>query len=77
METAQTKFEIISFSGMFGTNYLFPEVLYSRVQLALGEFEVLTDARLISWSNTSKPVLSVTLFGRCFRVQKISFSQNY
>ncbi|CAM9942443.1 unnamed protein product [Bubo scandiacus] len=66
VETAQTKFERFSLSGTFGTNYVFPEVLYSGVQLAPGEFEVLTDGRLISRTSTSKPVLSVTLFGRWY-----------
>ncbi|XP_009989181.1 PREDICTED: pantetheinase-like [Tauraco erythrolophus] len=66
VETAQTKFEMFSLSGTFGTNYVFPEVLYSGVQLAPGEFEVLTDGRLISRTTTSKPVLSVTLFGRWY-----------
>ncbi|NXC70531.1 VNN1 Pantetheinase, partial [Anhinga anhinga] len=41
VETAQTKFEMFSLSGTFGTNYVFPEVLYSGVQLATGEFEVM------------------------------------
>lgn len=41
VETAQTKFEMFSLSGTFGTNYVFPEVLYSGVQLAPGEFEVM------------------------------------
>ncbi|XP_042652080.1 pantetheinase [Tyto alba] len=47
VEMAQTKFEVFSLSGTFGTNYVFPEVLYSGVQLAPGEFQVLTDGRLI------------------------------
>ncbi|KAM9261066.1 LOW QUALITY PROTEIN: pantetheinase-like [Cariama cristata] len=62
VETAQTKFEMFSLSGTFGTNYVFPEVL----QLAPGEFKVLTDGRPISRTSTSKPVLSVTLFGRWY-----------
>ncbi|NXE78005.1 VNN1 Pantetheinase, partial [Cochlearius cochlearius] len=66
VETAQTRFERFSLSGTFGTNYVFPEVLYSGVQLAPGEFEVLNDGRLISRASTSKPVLSVTLFGRWY-----------
>uniref|UniRef100_A0A8B9MGX8 CN hydrolase domain-containing protein n=1 Tax=Accipiter nisus TaxID=211598 RepID=A0A8B9MGX8_9AVES len=41
VETAETKFEMFSLSGTFGTNYVFPEVLYSGVQLAPGEFEVM------------------------------------
>ncbi|XP_009317408.1 PREDICTED: LOW QUALITY PROTEIN: pantetheinase-like [Pygoscelis adeliae] len=66
VETAQTKFEMFSLSGTFGTNYVFPEVLYSGVQLAPGEFQVLHDGCLINWTSTSKPVLSVTLFGRWY-----------
>uniref|UniRef100_A0A8V0XW73 CN hydrolase domain-containing protein n=2 Tax=Gallus gallus TaxID=9031 RepID=A0A8V0XW73_CHICK len=65
-ETAETKFAMFSLSGTFGTNYVFPEVLYSGVQLAPGEFEVLSDGRLQSKNGTSKPLLTVTLFGRCY-----------
>uniref|UniRef100_A0A8C3B865 CN hydrolase domain-containing protein n=1 Tax=Cairina moschata TaxID=8855 RepID=A0A8C3B865_CAIMO len=61
VETAQTKFDMFSLSGTFGTNCAFPEVLYSGVQLAPGEFEVLS---VISQTGTSEPVLSITLFGR-------------
>ncbi|KAM6126824.1 pantetheinase-like [Pterocles gutturalis] len=66
VEMAQTKFEMFSLSGTFGTNYVFPEVLYSGVQLAPGEFEVLCDGRLESKHGTSKPLLTVTLFGRLY-----------
>ncbi|KAM6407380.1 LOW QUALITY PROTEIN: pantetheinase-like [Pluvialis apricaria] len=66
VETAQTKFEMFSLSGTFGTNYIFPEVLYSGVELAPGEFEVLPDGCLISRMSTLKPVLSVILFGRWY-----------
>ncbi|XP_074675166.1 pantetheinase isoform X3 [Strix aluco] len=66
VETAQTKFERFSLSGTFGTNYVFPEVLYSGVQLAPGEFEVLNDGRLISKTRPTKPVVTVTLFGRWY-----------
>ncbi|XP_054052446.1 pantetheinase-like [Rissa tridactyla] len=67
VETAQTKFEMFSLSSTFGTNYVFPEVLYSVVELApQGGFQVLTDGHLISRTSTSKPVLSVTLFGRWY-----------
>ncbi|KAM6272828.1 pantetheine hydrolase VNN2-like [Spheniscus humboldti] len=66
VETAQTKFEMFSLSGTFGTNYVFPEVLYSGVQLAPGEFEVLRDGRLKSKHGTSKPLVTVTLFGRLY-----------
>ncbi|XP_069707970.1 pantetheine hydrolase VNN2-like [Phaenicophaeus curvirostris] len=66
VEMAQTKFEMFSLSGTFGTNYVFPEVLYSGVQLAPGEFEVLHDGRLKSKHGTSKPLLTATLFGRLY-----------
>lgn len=66
VETAQTKFETFSLSGTFGTNYVFPEVLYSGVQLAPGEFEVLRDGRLKSKHGTSKPLITATLFGRLY-----------
>lgn len=66
VETAQTKFDMFSLSGTFGTNYVFPEVLYSGVQLAPGEFEVLKDGRLISKTAPTKPVVTVTLFGRWY-----------
>ncbi|NXX38208.1 VNN1 Pantetheinase, partial [Tricholaema leucomelas] len=66
VETAQTEFEMFSLSGTFGTNYVFPEVLYSGVQLAPGEFEVLNDGRLISKTRPTKPVITVTLFGRWY-----------
>ncbi|NXD06392.1 VNN2 protein, partial [Nothocercus nigrocapillus] len=64
VETAETKFDMFSLSGTFGTDYVFPEVLYSGVQLAPGEFEVLRDGRLKSKHSSSKPLLTVTLFGR-------------
>lgn len=66
VETAQTEFEMISLSGTFGTNYVFPEVLYSEVQLAPGEFEVLNDGRFVSKTRPTKPVVTVTLFGRWY-----------
>ncbi|XP_041872273.1 pantetheinase-like isoform X1 [Corvus kubaryi] len=66
VETAQTKFEMFSLSGTFGTSYVFPEVLYSGVQLAPGEFEVLRDGRLKSKHATSKPLVTATLFGRLY-----------
>ncbi|NXA47123.1 VNN1 Pantetheinase, partial [Nothocercus julius] len=66
VETAQTKFDLFSLSGTFGTNYVFPEVLYSDIQLAPGEFEVLRDGRLISKTGPTKPVVTVTLFGRWY-----------
>uniref|UniRef100_A0A8C6IVB6 Uncharacterized protein n=1 Tax=Melopsittacus undulatus TaxID=13146 RepID=A0A8C6IVB6_MELUD len=66
VETAQTKSEMFSLSGTFGTNYVFPEVLYSGVQLAPRESEVLTDGCLITQTSTSKTVLIVTLLGRWY-----------
>ncbi|NWV36654.1 VNN1 Pantetheinase, partial [Grantiella picta] len=66
VEMAQTKFEMFSLSGTFGTSYVFPEVLYSGVQLAPGEFEVLNDGRLISKTKPTKPIITVTLFGRWY-----------
>ncbi|XP_033368672.1 vascular non-inflammatory molecule 2-like [Parus major] len=75
MEIAQTKFEMFSLSGTFGTSYVFPEVLYSGVQLAPGEFQVLTDGRLISRNATSQAVLTVTLFGRWYEKDPPSTDQ--
>uniref|UniRef100_A0A6I8MYI7 Vanin 1 n=1 Tax=Ornithorhynchus anatinus TaxID=9258 RepID=A0A6I8MYI7_ORNAN len=66
VETALTKFEMVSLSGTFGTQYVFPEVLLSGIQLAPGEFQVLSDGRLVSENGLSKPVLTVTLFGRWY-----------
>ncbi|NWV71493.1 VNN1 Pantetheinase, partial [Malurus elegans] len=66
VETAQTEFEMFSLSGTFGTSYVFPEVLYSGVQLAPGEFEVLSDGRLMSKTKPTKPIIAVALFGRCY-----------
>uniref|UniRef100_A0A8D0GS56 CN hydrolase domain-containing protein n=1 Tax=Sphenodon punctatus TaxID=8508 RepID=A0A8D0GS56_SPHPU len=64
--TAQTTFESFSLSGTFGTSYVFPEVLLSGIHLAPGEFQILSDGRLVSENGTSKPVLTVTLFGRVY-----------
>ncbi|KAM3675178.1 pantetheinase-like isoform 1-T2 [Ammospiza maritima maritima] len=75
VEMAQTKFDVFSLSGTFGTSHVFPEVLYSGVQLAPGEFEVLADGRLINRNATSKPVLSVTLFGRWYEKDPPSMDQ--
>ncbi|XP_077208668.1 pantetheinase-like [Paroedura picta] len=66
VDTARTKFDYFSLSGTFNTSYVFPEVLLTGTQLAPGEFEVLSDGRLISSRGLSKPVLSVALFGRWF-----------
>uniref|UniRef100_A0A452F2I0 Pantetheinase n=1 Tax=Capra hircus TaxID=9925 RepID=A0A452F2I0_CAPHI len=66
VETASTRFEMFSLSGTFGTQYVFPEVLLSEIQLAPGEFQVSSDGRLFSLKPTSGPVLTVTLFGRLY-----------
>ncbi|XP_062981781.1 pantetheinase-like [Elgaria multicarinata webbii] len=63
---AHTHFKAYSLSGTFNTNYVFPEVLLSGVQLAPGQFQILSDGRLISQNDTSQPLLSVTLFGRWY-----------
>ncbi|ELW69447.1 Pantetheinase [Tupaia chinensis] len=39
VETASTRFEMFSLSGTFRTQYVFPEVLLSEIQLAPGEFQ--------------------------------------
>ncbi|XP_029452439.1 pantetheinase [Rhinatrema bivittatum] len=66
-ENSLTMFEEFSLSGTFSTNYVFPEVLLSGVQLAPGDFQVLIDGRLISKSRIStKPILTITLFGRWY-----------
>ncbi|XP_038597617.1 vascular non-inflammatory molecule 2 [Tachyglossus aculeatus] len=64
VETALTRFEMYSLSGTFGTQYVFPEVLLSEIQLAPGEFQVLRDGRLVNHNGISKPILTATLFGR-------------
>ncbi|XP_062834577.1 pantetheinase isoform X2 [Anolis carolinensis] len=67
VDTAQTSFDSFSLSGTFNTSYVFPEVLLTETQLAPGEFQVLTDGRLISKRKLSKPVLCVALFGRWYQ----------
>ncbi|XP_077000135.1 pantetheinase-like [Tamandua tetradactyla] len=66
VETASTRFEMFSLSGTFGTQYVFPEVLLSDIQLAPGEFQVSSDGRLFSLKPPSRPILTVTLFGRVY-----------
>ncbi|KAM9666634.1 LOW QUALITY PROTEIN: pantetheinase-like [Trichechus inunguis] len=66
VEAASTRFEMFSLSGTFGTQYVFPEVLLSEVQLAPGEFQVSSDGHLFSLKPTSGPVLTMTLFGRWY-----------
>ncbi|XP_053565099.1 pantetheinase [Bombina bombina] len=64
---SKTRFESFSLSGNFSTNYVFPEVLLSGVNLAPGMFQVLPDGRLKSRrSISSKALLSATLFGRWY-----------
>ncbi|XP_053448554.1 pantetheinase isoform X2 [Nycticebus coucang] len=71
-EVASTRFEMFSLSGTFGTPYVFPEVLLSEIQLAPGEFQVSSDGRLLSLKPTSRPVLTVTLFGRLYEKDRPS-----
>ncbi|XP_062980737.1 pantetheinase-like [Elgaria multicarinata webbii] len=66
VDSAHTRFDYVSLSGTFNTSYVFPEVLLTETQLAPGEFQVLNDGRLVSNHPISKPVLSVSLFGRWF-----------
>ncbi|XP_045150506.1 pantetheinase isoform X1 [Echinops telfairi] len=66
VETASTRFERFSLSGTFATQYVFPEVLLSEVQLAPGGFQVSSDGQLSSLKPSSGPVLTVTLFGRWY-----------
>jgi pantetheine hydrolase len=40
IETALTRFEMFSLSGTFGTKYVFPEVLLSKIHLSPEKFEV-------------------------------------
>ncbi|XP_006885040.1 PREDICTED: vascular non-inflammatory molecule 2 isoform X2 [Elephantulus edwardii] len=66
VETAATRFEMFSLSGSFGTEYVFPEVLLSKIRLSPGKFEVLKDGRLVNKNGTSGPILTVSLFGRWY-----------
>ncbi|XP_004483701.1 pantetheinase [Dasypus novemcinctus] len=72
VETASTRFDMFSLSGTFGTQYVFPEVLLSEIQLAPGEFQVSSDGRLFSLQPISKPILTVTLFGRVYEKDSTS-----
>ncbi|XP_030052418.1 pantetheinase isoform X2 [Microcaecilia unicolor] len=72
VETSSTFFKEFSLSGTFGTNYVFPEVLFSGVQLAPETFKVLKDGRLISQSSvSSKPLLTATLYGRWYEKDSV------
>ncbi|KAM7135099.1 pantetheine hydrolase VNN2 [Molossus nigricans] len=66
VETALTRFNMFSLSGTFGTEYVFPEVLLTKVRLSPGKFEVLKDGRLVNKNGSSEPLLSVSLFGRWY-----------
>ncbi|XP_032956316.1 pantetheinase-like isoform X3 [Rhinolophus ferrumequinum] len=72
VETASTRFDMFSLSGTFGTQYVFPEVLLSEIQLAPGEFQVSSDGCLFSLKPLSGPVLTVTLFGRLYEKDQAS-----
>ncbi|XP_057595107.1 pantetheine hydrolase VNN2-like isoform X2 [Hippopotamus amphibius kiboko] len=66
VETALTRLEMFSLSGTFGTEYVFPEVLLTDINLAPGKFEVLKDGRLVNKNGLSEPILTVSLFGRWY-----------
>ncbi|XP_008056798.1 vascular non-inflammatory molecule 2 isoform X2 [Carlito syrichta] len=66
VETASTRFAMFSLSGTFGTEYVFPEVLLTKIHLSPGKFEVLKDGRLINKNGSSEPILTVSLFGRWY-----------
>ncbi|KAM6185222.1 pantetheine hydrolase VNN2-like [Rhynchocyon petersi] len=66
VETASTRFAMFSLSGTFETEYVFPEVLLSKIHLSPGKFEVLKDGRLVNKNGTSGPILTVSLFGRWY-----------
>uniref|UniRef100_A0A8C3WBS7 Vanin 2 n=1 Tax=Catagonus wagneri TaxID=51154 RepID=A0A8C3WBS7_9CETA len=70
VETALTRFEMFSLSGTFGTEYVFPEVLLTKINLAPGKFEVLKDGRLVNKNGSSEPILAVSLFGRWYTRDK-------
>ncbi|XP_008585171.1 PREDICTED: vascular non-inflammatory molecule 2 isoform X2 [Galeopterus variegatus] len=66
VETASTRFEMFSLSGTFGTEYVFPEVLLTKIHLSPGKFEVIKDGRLVNKNGPSGPILTVSLFGRWY-----------
>ncbi|KAK2491877.1 hypothetical protein MC885_010710 [Smutsia gigantea] len=74
VETALTRFDMFSLSGTFGTNYVFPEVLLTDIHLSPGKFEVLKDGRLVNKNGTSRPILTVSLFGRWYKKDVLSTS---
>lgn len=74
VETALTRFNVFSLSGTFGTEYVFPEVLLTKIHLSPGTFEVLKDGRLVNKNGTSEPILTVSLFGRWYAKDSHSIS---
>ncbi|XP_059885926.1 pantetheine hydrolase VNN2 isoform X3 [Delphinus delphis] len=66
VDTALTRFEMFSLSGTFRMEYVFPEVLLTKINLAPGKFEVLKDGRLVNKNGSSEPILTVSLFGRWY-----------
>ncbi|XP_036988662.2 pantetheine hydrolase VNN2 [Artibeus jamaicensis] len=74
VETAVTRFNVFSLSGTFGTEYVFPEVLVTKIHLSPGKFEVLKDGRLVNKNGTSEPLLTVSLFGRWYMKDSPSIS---
>ncbi|XP_004422389.1 PREDICTED: vascular non-inflammatory molecule 2 [Ceratotherium simum simum] len=66
VDTASTRFEMFSLSGTFGTEYVFPEVLLTKIHLSPGKFEVLQDGRLVNKNGPSEPILTASLFGRWY-----------
>lgn len=74
VETALTRFDMFSLSGTFGTEYVFPEVLLTKIQLSPGKFVVLKDGRLVNKNGLSEPILTVSLFGRWYTKDSQSIS---
>nr|XP_021526482.1 vascular non-inflammatory molecule 2-like [Aotus nancymaae] len=66
VETASTRLETFSLSGTFGTEYVFPEVLLTKIQLSPIKFEILKDGRLVNKNGSSEPILTVSLLGRWY-----------
>ncbi|XP_060046422.1 pantetheine hydrolase VNN2 [Erinaceus europaeus] len=74
VETALTRFEMFSLSGTFGTEYVFPEVLHTKIHLSPGRFECLKDGRLVNKNGSFEPILTVSLFGRWYMKDSLSTS---
>lgn len=74
VETALTRFDMFSLSGTFETEYVFPEVLLTKIQLSPGKFVVLKDGRLVNKNGLSEPILTVSLFGRWYTKDSHSIS---